>query len=228
MAKKIILAVIVAAMILGGTGCMFKNLEANTPSVNQLALGYLEEKYGEPFTYTAPWGSSYSGTRAFLVTCESLPGMSVLVQVENFKSENPVYSDNFLAVKFEAETREFFREEAEAVFGRVNVFYEASKFSLTGVGETGLTFEAFQARENNEIDVLVEVKAPITASQLQTLAESITPFRGNVTVTVIAVDDAAFGTLTRKELNALAYRGEAPSGAIRGQAGSYSVELQED
>ena len=228
MAKKIILAVIVAAMILGGTGCMFKTHKENTPSVNQLALGYLEEKYGEPFTYAAPWGSSYSGTRAFLVTCESLPGLSVLVQVENYNSENPVYSDNFLAVKFEAQTREFFREHSEGIFGQVNVFYEASKFSLTGAGEGNLDFPAFQARENNEIDVLVEVKAPITASQLQTLAESIAPFRGNVTVTVIAVDDATFGTLTRKDLNALAYRGEAPSGAIRGQGGSYSVEFQED
>ena len=208
---------------------MFKWLQPDQPSVNDLALKHMEEKYGEPFTYCSPWGSSYNGAREFLVTCESLPGKTVLVRVENFRSDSPVYRDNFLAVKFAEQVVDFFRGKAEEAFGQVNVFYETSKFSLTGddVGEA--TFEGFYTDPGTVMDVLVEIRGSVTRQQVEALAASLGESRARITLTLVAVTEDTFGTRTRQELNQLAYRGEAVfTAAIRSRDGSFIIDWQED
>jgi ABC-type branched-subunit amino acid transport system ATPase component len=124
--------------------------------------------------------------------------------------------------------REFFREQAEGIFGQVNVFYEASKFSLTGVGEMNLSFASFCSSTSNIMDVLLEVKTPVSAQQVQALADTFSSMKGMVTVSLVATDASSFGTLSREELNNLAFRGDIPNGVIRGQDGSYTVDWQED
>lgn len=208
---------------------MFKKPQENAPKTNDLALAYMEEKYGEVFTYAAPWGSSYSGTREFLATCESLPGKTVLVQVADFKGENPVYRDNFLAVKYQEDTAAYFLNKAEAVFGQVNVFYEASKYSLTGQLAQEPSFEAFLMDAGTVIDVLVEVSGAVTRQEVEDLTASLGESGGQITLTLVAVTEDTFGTRTRKELNALAYRGEAAfTAAIRTRDGSFIIDWQED
>jgi len=207
----------------------FKKPQENQPSVNDLALAYMEEKYGEPFTYFAPWGSSYTGTREFLATCQSLPGHTILVQVKDFQGENPVYRDNYLAVKYQEDTAAFFRTEAEKVLGQVNVFYEASKFSLTGALPEEPSFDAFYADKGTVIDVLLELEAAPSREQVETFTAALGESSGQITLTLVAPGAATFGTLSRKELNQLAYRGEADfTAAIRTRGGSFIIDWQED
>ena len=93
MMKKIMIAMLcIIAIIMGGTGCMLNYLfnQSKTRNANELALSYMEKKYGEPFVCAAPYGNSLSGTKEILVTCDSLADQKVLVQVENYKSNERV------------------------------------------------------------------------------------------------------------------------------------------
>ena len=80
MKKIMIAALLVVAILVGGTGCMLKKImeAGDTKWINQQAIDQLEAKYGEVFAYAAPCGDSTTGTREFFVTCNSFPGQQKL------------------------------------------------------------------------------------------------------------------------------------------------------
>lgn len=183
---------------------MFESLykHEDTPTPNRLALNYMEEKYGETFTYAAPCGNSLSGTRELLVTCNSFPDRQILVQIENFKSDNRIYRDNYLAVKYESETLEFFRSCASDFYEKCNVFYEAP----TQVQSEKLTaesnFDAFLSDGLTTIVVLFELPANEFSdpAQVEHIISNICASCSNANVTVVIVEDQIWNTFSRTEL----------------------------
>ena len=125
--KRILLsAIMIATILIVCTGCDIFDNEPKV-NVNELALEYMEQKYGEKFEYSAPVGASYTGTRSFLATCESFGDKKILVQIENYKDrENRVIRDNYIAVKYEDKVREFFKQISDEEFGASEIFYNAS------------------------------------------------------------------------------------------------------
>lgn len=206
MAKKILIAaLLLAAIVVGGTGCMINRIlnAGNTQAVNQQALAYMEEKYGETFTYSASYGNSMSGTREFLVTCDSLPGKQILVQVENFRSNDRVFRDNYLAVKYQDATISLFRGCFSDSYPDVNVFYEPTKQPQSAELSADAGFEDFLADWDNEMIVMIELKASefTGTAPMDEIAEKIAQSCKLATLTVVVVEDDVFGTLDRSGLN---------------------------
>lgn len=209
MFKKIFLAVIVlAAVIIGGTGCMRTNQTTTNepkPNANELALAYMEEKYGEPFTYLAPWGNSMSGNREILVTCASLPEQQILVQVENFKSDEAIYRDNYHAVKYQEEVINFFQTTAAETFGTVNAFYVPSKQGLSADLPADASFENYYADASTVLPVMLEISNSnfTDASAIESYLNTISDVKGRISVSFVVVQDDIFGTLDHNGLHDL-------------------------
>lgn len=235
MIKRIIIAVVLlAAIIVGGTGCMANRQNENNDnaaSTNDLALAYLEEKYGETFTYAAPWGNSMTGNREFLTTCDSLPGQAVLVQVENFKDDEPTYKDNYLEVKYLIDTTEYFRDAAAEVFGDAIVHYEASKLSLSSDLSKYTPFDSFYQHPTTYMVVYLEIKQSNYTSpdQFALLFSKLKESQGQIKVRVIVVKDDIYGTLDTNALNLLPYEGKAIADAFaETENGSFQFDLSEE
>lgn len=117
------IAILIGALILGGTGCM-NNKRVN---INDAALAYMEEKYGEEFEYVAPWGVGYIApkSRQILVSCASLPDEQILVVVSG-DGDSETYRDNYMDYYFEGKTREYISDIAGKYFTSHEVEVEIS------------------------------------------------------------------------------------------------------
>ena len=173
-------------------------------SIDNQALGYMEKKYGEPFQYVSPSGDSLSGTHALIVSCESLPGAEILVEVQNFRSEeNRVFTDNYLAFKYEDQTREFLRNCASDVFGDVEVFYNVTEAGLSPDLPADADFAQYLADSKAPLQAWIEVKGNGFSSknQMQVFSDLISEKNSHYYFTVMVVQDGEFGLLDRDALS---------------------------
>ena len=202
MKRMIIAVILIIAIVVGGTGCMFFELlnMGKGHDINQQALKYLEEKYGEEFTYAAAYGSSTSGTREFYATCDSLPGQRVLVQVENFQEETRIFRDNYLAVKYQQQTIDYLREQVTAGYPSVNIFYEANTEGLDLPADAD--FAQYLREGSAKLIVMLELKASevTDTARMDEIAAEIAKACNYITLTIVVVNDEMFGTMDRGEL----------------------------
>ena len=210
MRKTIIaLAVIIVIFLIGGTGCLMNSTVScssgrDNRNINDIALDHMEQKYGEPFTYGAPWGISKLGAHELLVTCESLPDQMVFVEIENYRDDNRIFRDNFLAVKYRDEVNSFLHEQASIMFGDVNVFYEVAMQSLSPDLPANATFNEYFTDTSGFISACIELRAG-SFSGYEHVEEMIGSIlaksgAGNITLRVIFVDDDTFGTFDENDL----------------------------
>ena len=198
MVKRIsFLAILIAALLLGGCGRM-ENTESKKQNINDLALAYMEQKYGEPFEYAAPYGDSMSGTHEILASCASLPSQKILVQVENYKRDDKIFCDNYLAVKYREETIAYFLRFATDVFGDANVFYEVAKMPLSPELSANATFDEYLADTHGFISACIEIRGSsfVEKEQVQEMINSIVTSckADNLTLIIVFVKDELFGT----------------------------------
>ena len=205
MKKIMIAALLIVAILVGGTGCMLKKVmdAGDTKWINQQAIDLLEAKYGEVFTYAAPCGDSTTGTREFYVTCNSLPDQRILVQIENFRENDRVVRDNYLAVKYQAETVAFLKEYMAAACPDVNVFYEVPQNGTSEDLGASATFEEYLADDRARLTVMAELKSGSCAGKtaIEEAVSRIAETCKNMVLTIIVVEDDVFGTLDRDGLN---------------------------
>jgi hypothetical protein len=202
--KRIIVpAVLVVALLLGGAGCVQNRQQDKQRNINDDALVYMEQKYGEKFEYVSPWGSSYTGTHQLLVKCNSLQDQEILVQVENFKQENKIFRDNYLAVKYREDTIAFCRDYANQVFGETTVFYEVADDGLSADLLATATFHDFLADTRVPLVIMIAVKASnfSTREQAQEVAELIAESGADFYLTIAVLEEAAYGIYDHKTLN---------------------------
>ena len=186
----------------------------HSKDVNTLALEYLEEKYGEPFEYSAPAGDSMTGTRSFLARCDSLPE-AVFVEVENYREDDRVFLDNYIAVKYKQETVDFLRDCAVSEFGEANVFYEVKQSGLSASLPADAGFTDFLSDGGVPLIATIEVKDDGTdykgaaEKMAQRIAETGAQFR--VILAVVAPDE--FGVYDEDELGDKMVMGETVDSA---------------
>ena len=166
---------------------------------NDAALEYMEQKYGEKFEYVAPWGNSMTGTHELIVTCESLAGKDILVKISNYKNENRVFQDNYLAVKYCEETTDFLNQCANEVFGDAKVYYNVAKRALSPELSADASFEEYLADEEGYISAYIAVRASsFTAmEQAANVTEPILSACGAeyLSVLLVVVEDAEYELL---------------------------------
>ena len=202
--RKVAVTVLILAITMGVGGCM-ENIfgQKKRQNRNDLALEYLEKKYGEKFEYGGPWGDGMSGTYHLLAKCESFPDQYVLVEIKNYRSSNKIFGDNYLAVKYQAECIELFHSYAKDIFGEATIFYDVAHEALSADLPVEASLEDFLADTRVPLVIMAEVRASDFSSeeQAQRFAELIaangTPFY----ISLVIVDDNEYGTFNSKTLD---------------------------
>lgn len=196
--KRILITALVMILAGGASGCMGERKQNS----NEAALAYMEQKYGEPFEYAGSWGNSLSGTHELLVRCDSLQD-AVLVEIENYRSDDPVFRDNYLAVKYEGETRAFLEQCALSVFGEAAVYYSAIRTGLSEDLAADASFEEYLADTRAPLSILVEVPAGSFSSddQARALGEAVAAAGCHFRLTLMVVEEGVYGTLDREALS---------------------------
>lgn len=184
-------------LLLGVSGCM----KTGKKNINVLALEYMEEKYGEPFSYESPYGDSITGTHKLLVSCASLPEEHILVEIENFRHDDRIFRDNLLAVKYKDETMRFLEDRVAEQFGEGVVFYEPTKVGLSEDLMPDAAFESFLADPKGFFMIGVEVRASSFDSKekAECLAQSLCDAGMQFRLMLLSVSDEEYGTLSSDE-----------------------------
>lgn len=207
--KRIIISVVLLAVILlGGSGCMQNNPVDNNPTqnnqqnINDAALAYMEQKYSEKFEYVAPWGNSMSGTHELIASCASLPGQEIFVQIENYKQDDKVFRDNFLAVKYSQQVIDFICDCVDMEYGVTNVFYLASAKGLSSELPSNASFEEYLADPRAQLSFTIEAKASsfVSENQAQGVADLIAASGMKFLLRIVFVNDDEYGTFTMSSL----------------------------
>lgn len=222
-----LLAILIAAIMIGCTGCTLTK-----ENVNELALEYLEQKYGEKFEYCAPAGASYTGTRTFLATCKSFGDYRILVQIENFRDkENRVIRDNYIAVKYKDEVEEFFKQAADEVFGSSKVFCHATGRTLPPELPANASLEEyFSCKEGIMTGVIALPESGYkNDEQLRLLADKISDTLScdEISVLIMVVDDDTFKSADEDELRKN-FRTESTIAKLRLYRYNGNTKLEED
>lgn len=198
-------------------------------NVNDLALEYLERKYGEKFEYKQPCGNSMTGTRNFIAYCGSHG--DVLVQVDNFKdTENRIFRDNHIAVKYEEETRNFIKEISDKEFTESKVFYNAAEKALSEDLSADATFKQFLADPESHISVIIAVKSSNYSdnTQLKSVADAIlTSCAANwIGLHIHVIEDDKFDSFDRSTHEEIVLNGKYTKYAyLSRQSGKTDLEI---
>lgn len=202
--KNILLALLIfAAVTVSGIGCSLNNNDE--VNVNELALEYMEQRYGEKFEYAAPAGMSYTGTRTFLATCDSFGDRRILVQITDFRDEEKrKIVDNYIAVKYEKEVENFFKNAADDVFGSSKVFYAASGRALSPDLPAGASLDDFYNCREGLISAVIALKESDykNSEQISLLSDKIADkfLCEELSILIIAVDNDTFESADEAEL----------------------------
>ena len=188
---------------------MRNNNTENSPAMNEnqninnAALEYMEQKYGEKFEYFAPYGDSFTGTREFVARCDNLPGQDVLVQIENYKHDDRIFRDNYIAVKYRQETIDFIKDCAVEQFGEAEVFYDVARDGQSPELSANASFVEFLSDTRVSLNFSIRTKASLFTSEEQAvqLAESLA-VHGTHYITVLAsVADDQYGVSSNNMSN---------------------------
>jgi hypothetical protein len=159
----------------------------------------MEQKYGEKFEYVAPWGNSMTGTHELLVGCDSFPGRDILVQIENYRQEDKIFSDNYLAVKYYGDTVDFFENCASRVFGEAKVFYDVSKQGLSPDLPANATFREYLADTNGFMSLYIAVRESsfLSKEQVREVTDTLLADckAGYLGLILVGVGDSEYETL---------------------------------
>lgn len=180
-----------------------------TLSVNGQALEYMKEKYGEEFYFYSPWGNSMSGMRQFLAVCDSMPDQPVLVQIDNYKTEDKVFSDNYPVVKYQQEISDYLKEKFSSYYSKMDVLYLPSKQALSPSLAANADLEATLADENCTIVAYIVMGADEFQSrdQIEELAGSFTECAGSMQLILLFLSEENRSFSDVEELRAIVKSG---------------------
>ena len=194
--KHILLsAILIAAIMIEGTSCDIFNNETKV-NVNELALEYMEQKYGEKFEYKAPTGSSYTGNRTFLATCESFGDQTVVVQVVNYKTDERQFRDNYLEIKYADRMFDYLSQIVNNQFGESKIYYGTVGRPLSADLPANATFEEYIMDPSGTINAIFVVKKSDykDMNQLSEIMETITSdcAAGRMSIVLLVIEDSKY------------------------------------
>jgi hypothetical protein len=178
--RILILAMLVAALLLGGYGCMQNNPIQSSPApsgaareLNTGALAYMEQKYGETFEYAAPWGSSYTtpGKRQILVSCASMPDKEILVVISG-DGASESYADNYMDFYFAPQSAAYLKQAADPYFDDTAVDINIARSPAPGDVTLATAFEDYIAHADHVVNGDLTVP-DLTEAAVQSFAEEL-------------------------------------------------------
>lgn len=147
--RRLPLALIVILMLSILSGC--KN-----GYEQQMVYDYLEDKYGETFEYSSPWGNSLYGDHELFVTCDSLDS-SIYVVVKDYRETTRTFHDNYVAVMYEQQTEQFMRNCIGEFFSDFHLYYDTPFEPCADDLNKQSTFEEYISDQTYVIHISVAV-----------------------------------------------------------------------
>jgi len=162
----------------------------------------MEEKYGEPFYYVAPWGSTYAkrGVTQILVA----GGFDIEVILVEASKDNGSYnySDNFLAIKYRQDVSDLIKNTVDFTFGESINFYEVAKVALPPGLTSDASFDNYIKNPGPVVSAIVLV--PYSHFNGMLLSEFTESFQGlgiTVVLRFLVIDDSGFYTVTPGDIS---------------------------
>ena len=107
------------------------------------ALDYLEQRYGQEFVYSGPWGVGYTNLSVKQFLARPVEEQRDVLVRAAYEDDGYTFQDNYLAVKYESQMRERLQNTADAAFERSVVFYDVSYVTLSGDLPADASFEEY-------------------------------------------------------------------------------------
>ena len=195
--NKILLLIIICIMLL--SGCNYKDNE-NSYSYEKVVAD-LSEKYHEQFEYLGdysdPFGSNYD---SFWITSKDQTSIAydrkIYVEVKKFKSKDRVVYDKYLSIKFEEETKEFFKKQVEKKFSHGAIIFNGNRveswlkeLNMTTGLDYNTTFGDYLKHVNLTILALVKESDFKDLSQMEEVINSVSAYSNNLIFDIWVIKD---------------------------------------
>lgn len=140
----------------------------------QMVYDYLEDKYGETFEYSSPWGNSLYGDHELFVACDSLDS-SIYVLVKDYRETTRTFHDNYVAVMYEAQTEQFMRDCIREFFSDFHLYYDTPFEPCADDLNKQSTFEEYISDQTYvmHISVAVPIDSIENREQILKMAERL-------------------------------------------------------
>lgn len=188
--KRLPLALIVILMLSILSGC--KN-----GYEQQMVYDYLEDKYGETFEYSSPWGNSLYGDHELFVTCDS----SVYVVVKDYSKTTRTFHDNYVAVMYEEQTEQFMRDCIGEFFNDFHLYYDTPFEPCADDLNKQSTFEEYISDQTYvmHISVAVPIDSIENREQILKMAEKLGSYGTRFRLMFSAQEIADYNSVTGDE-----------------------------
>lgn len=140
----------------------------------QMVYDYLEDKYGETFEYSSPWGNSLYGDHELFVTCDSLDS-PVYVVVKDYRETTRTFHDNYVAVMYGEQTEQFMRNCIGEFFSDFHLYYDTPFEPCADDLNKQSTFEEYISDQTYvmHISVAVPIDSIENREQILKMAEKL-------------------------------------------------------
>ena len=149
---RIICVMISVIIMIGACGCMKKD----KLSVDN-CLEYMKNKYDEEFEYSGPYDDFQptSRTLKIFVKNKKYPDSEILV-IEEKNGEGTVCHDNYVAIKYEKDVIDLFKNVAAEIYGECRVIYSVDDiFYLSDSFDNSTVFTEYTSKQSSNISVSV-------------------------------------------------------------------------
>lgn len=156
--SRAICLMVSAILMIGVCGCM--NTSTNNPkfTVDEI-LRYMNEKYGEEFTYIEPVDVNQPTASSFavFVTTGRFENEKIFVEcVLNTADQSKTYTDNYHSYLYKEETRKLLTDLTVSIYPDAKVRYAIEKKSSSSDDSVGiLSFEDYLSRSSSSISYMI-------------------------------------------------------------------------
>lgn len=186
--KKTVLLLLTVILLMGVCGCGMRRRE----SVEDRMLAYINGKYDDTFAFKSVFGGSPGGnTTKIIVSSEKFPGEDIYVVCTTVDGQEN-FTDNYLGVKFEEQTREMLASRIAQCFGEnFYVSYFPSNLACTENGSDQTTFKEYVAEKTSGISFEVVVGYKVSADEKEIIANKVREMFADVSLIgrIFFVDD---------------------------------------
>lgn len=182
-------------------------------------LDYLSSRYGETFEFDSGLTSLDEGGVSFFARCSGL-SVPVRVTVRDGLTSSPIYSDNYLAVKYRDALVSYLNGLASEVWSDVRVHSDWFSTESTSSLDPDATFDEYLVSGRVEFIGFIEVvsKEGLFRDEVSVFLDKLDGFVGDMDLSVLVVSADTFGSKTLIDLRseyASGYAGDSCSIAIR-------------
>ena len=167
------------------------------------ALDYLEQRYGQEFVYSGPWGVGYTNLSVKQFLARPVEEQRDVLVRAAYEDDGYTFQDNYLAVKYEGEMRQALQQAAESAFETACVFYEAATIALSSELPADATFAQYSQDDSSSIIATVAVpECQDGQGRTETLEEALKKAGIHGLIRLVVLSQEQFDSATAESVRA--------------------------